>query len=81
MTFQRLTTHLFQLADNREVEYDIGEIRLQLDGRERTVLVVFGPDEALPLIGATTLEVFNLGVDPVRKRLIPVTGLLKMLPV
>jgi clan AA aspartic protease len=71
----------FQLADNRVVEYDVGEIRLQLDGRERTVLVVFGPDDVLPLIGATTLEVFNLGVDPVRKQLIPVTALLKMLPV
>jgi len=68
----------FQLAYNRVVEYRVGEVRVRLDGRERTVLVVFGPRDSAPLIGATTLEVFNLGMDPVRKQLIPVTGLLKM---
>ena len=32
----------FQLADERVVAYEVGEVRLGLDGRERTVLVVFG---------------------------------------
>lgn len=69
----------FQLADERTVEYDVAEARIRLDGRERTTLVVFGPDEAMPLLGATTLELFNLAVDPVQRRLIPVPGLLKVL--
>ncbi|MDP2954423.1 MAG: clan AA aspartic protease [Chloroflexota bacterium] len=67
----------FQLADERVVEYEVGEARLRLDGRERTALVVFGPEGATPLLGATTLELFNMAVDPVRRRLVPVPGLLK----
>lgn len=67
----------FQLADQRVVEYEVGQVRLQLDGRERIVLVVFGETNASALIGATTLELFNLAMDPVGKRLISVVGLMK----
>jgi clan AA aspartic protease len=67
----------FQLADEREVEYEVGEARIRLDGRERTAVVVFGPEGAKALLGATTLELFNMAVDPVRRRLVPVPGLLK----
>ena len=67
----------FQLADDRVVDYDVGEARIRIDGRERTTLVVFGPEETEPLLGATTLQLFNLAVDPVQERLIPVPGLLK----
>ncbi len=67
----------FKLADERVVEYEVGEARLRLDGRERTTLIVFGPDDATPLLGATSLELFNLGVDPVGQSLVPVPGLLK----
>ena len=37
----------FKLADERVVEYEVGEARLRLDERERTTLIVFGPDDAL----------------------------------
>jgi clan AA aspartic protease len=67
----------FQLADDRTVQYDVGQARLRLDGKERIILVVFGDDNASPLLGATTLEVFNLAVDPIQRRLVPVPGLLK----
>ena len=67
----------FQLADDREAQYQVGEARLQVDGRERTVLVVFGPTGTKPLIGATSLELFDLAVDPVQQRLTSVPGLLK----
>jgi clan AA aspartic protease len=69
----------FELADQRTVEYEVGEARLRVNGRERTTLVVFGPDDAAPLLGATTLELFNLAVDPFRQRLVPVRGLLRQL--
>ena len=68
----------FQLADEREVEYEVGEARIRLDGRERTTLVVFGPEDATALLGATTLELFNLAVDPVRRRLVSVPSRLKI---
>ena len=67
----------FQLADDRIVDYDVGEARLRLDSRQRTTLVVFGPEGAQPLLGATTLQLFNLAVDTVREQLVPVSGLLK----
>ena len=67
----------FQLADERTVEYEVGEVRLRLEGGEQTVLVVFGPEDATPLLGATTLELFNLAVNPVSQSLISVPGLLK----
>ena len=67
----------FELAENRTVEYDVGVVRVRIDGRVRTAVVVFGPEGSPPLLGATTLELFKMGVDPVGQRLVPVPGLLK----
>ncbi len=67
----------FELADERVVELDVGYTMVRIDGRARPVLVVFGEDAADPLLGATTLETFNLAVDPIHQRLVPVTALLK----
>ncbi len=67
----------FQLADDRTVEYEVGEARVRIGDRERTVLVVVGEPGVGPLLGATTLELFNVAVDPVGRRLIRVPGLMK----
>ena len=67
----------FELADNQIVEYPVGQARIHLEGNELIVLVVFSPENTAPLLGATTLEIFGLGVDPVGQKLIPVTALLK----
>lgn len=67
----------FELADDGVVEFEVGEARLRLDKRERIVLVVFGPANGTPLLGATALELFNRAVDPVHQKLVPVTALLK----
>ena len=67
----------YSLADETIVEYDVGEARIRLDGRERTTQVVFGPEGVTPLLGATTLQLFHLGVDPLQEQLVPVRGLLK----
>ena len=69
----------YSLADETVVEYDVGEARLRLDGREWTTQVVFGPEGVTPLLGATTLQLFHLGVDPLQEQLVPVRGLLKRL--
>jgi predicted aspartyl protease len=73
---EKLDRVTFQLADERTMEYDVGQVDVRLDGRDRTVLVVFGPEGAMPLLGATTQELLNLAADPVRRRLISVPGLL-----
>ena len=76
---ETMETVSFQLADNSIVEYEVGEARVRLNGRERTTVVVFGPEGAAPLLGATTLQLFHLRFDPMQERLVPVTGLLKQL--
>ena len=68
---------LFELADDRLVEYPVGDARIRLEGRERIAPVVFGPEGATPLLGSVTLEIFRLAVDPVHRRLVPVPALLK----
>ena len=65
----------FEIADDRVVEYEIGETWIRLDGRRRMNVVVFG-ESGHAVLGAFTLEAFGLAVDPVRKRLIRVPGLL-----
>ena len=67
----------FRLADERMVDYDLGETVADIDGRRMTVPVVFGPDDAEALLGAVTLEIFGMSADPVNQRLVPVPGLLK----
>ena len=69
----------YSQADETIVEYDAGEARVRLDGRERPTHVVFGPEGVTPLLGATTLQLFQLGVDPLQEQLVPVRGLLKPL--
>ena len=68
---------LFELADNRTVEYSIGYARLRVDDTETITMVVFAEDEISPLLGATTPEHLSLGVDPINQRLIPVSAILK----
>ena len=60
----------YSLADGREVEYGYGIARFAIDGREFPCPVIFGPDEEA-LLGATTLEIFNLAVDPIGQKLLP----------
>lgn len=65
----------FELADGRVADYDVGETRIRIDGRTVTSLVVFGDLRVAPVLGAYTLEGLGLAVDPVRRRLVPVRGL------
>lgn len=62
----------FVLADGSRVEQDFGQTWLRLDRREGVSPVVFAGEGSLPLLGAVTLEIFGLGVDPVNGRLMPV---------
>ena len=59
------------LADGRRMNADIGEARATIDGETVTTLVIFGEDDAPPLLGAYTLEGLGLAVDPVEQRLVP----------
>lgn len=72
---EQIEVRRFRLADNRVVEYPMGEARLRLDSREFTAPVIFASDDGPSLVGMTTLEVFGLGVDPIEEKLVPVIAL------
>ena len=62
------------LADGSTVDWGYGSAMLRIDGRQWPCPVIFGPDDLESyLLGATTLEIFKLAVDPVNNRLRPVT--------
>ena len=61
----------FLLADGRRVWNDIGRAWVTIDGKSEVTLVVFGEDDAPPLLGAYTLEGLALAVDPVEQKLVP----------
>ena len=65
-------TRSFVLADGSRVERDFGRTWMRLNGREDLSPVVFWDEGARPLLGAVTLEIFSLGIDPVNGRIIPV---------
>lgn len=62
---------IFRLADGSVREMDLGETLMDLDGRTKTVQVVFGPDPDKVLLGPTALEAFGLAADAKNHRLIP----------
>ena len=66
----------FVLADGREAAYDIAQIRVRSNGRERFTICVFDEQGTEALLGVVTLQEFGLGVDPLNERLIPVRGYL-----
>jgi len=65
----RTRTRAFKLADGTRKTYDMGEARFRIEGREMNSPVVFG-DEGIALLGATTLENFDLIADTTNLRLI-----------
>ena len=76
---RRLERVEFERADGSIVELDVGVAWLTIDGRNTACSVIFGDDDAEPLIGANALQEFLLRIDPVAERLIPRTGRIKTL--
>lgn len=56
--------------------WQVTEVRVRIEGRERTVLAFLADERAPKLLGAQTLETFGLGVDPLGRRLVPVDAYL-----
>ena len=62
----------FVLADGSRVERGFGSTWMRFNGREEISPVVFWDEDTRPLLGAVTLEIFGLGIDPVNRKLIDV---------
>ena len=67
-------TRSFRTADGRMVEFGVSQVSLRIGEETLVVLCVFGEEGQEPLLGATALEEFSLGVDPVQHKLVPVVG-------
>ncbi|PKB79496.1 MAG: hypothetical protein BZY88_13065 [SAR202 cluster bacterium Io17-Chloro-G9] len=62
----------FQLADGSIVEMGLCQAPLRIGQETSVISCVFGDVDSEPLLGATALEEFALGVDPVNHTLVPV---------
>ena len=60
----------FQMANGQIITRGVGYAIIQLGEYETTDEVVFAEVGDLPLLGARTMEGFNVRVDPVSKRLV-----------
>ena len=64
-------TQQIQYADGRVVSKPVGTAEIMIGQHVGPAVVLFGEANDLVLLGAATLENFGLGIDPVRKILIP----------
>ena len=66
------TRTVFESADGRDIELEVGRTWVRVDGQQEFTQVVFSAADAEPILGAITLEEMGLAVDPVSRRLLPV---------
>ena len=66
----------FKLAGGSRIELENSQTWMRVEGELGIAPVVFVEEDAQPLLGAVTLEMFQLGIDPVEMQLVPVDGLL-----
>jgi clan AA aspartic protease len=59
----------FDLADGSRVEYQVGGAHIEFMGDYTFGAVIFGPDNAEPILGVTALESVGIEIDPRTQRL------------
>ena len=59
----------YELADGRKKEYDFGLTVIEFMGEITAGRVIFGPENAEPILGVTALESVGILVDPVKQTL------------
>lgn len=65
---------VYELADGSPVEYEYGFARVSFMGAETVAQIIFGPENADPLLGVVALENTGIGVDPRSNRLLKMTA-------
>ena len=71
-----ISTRRVRFADGREEAWPITIVLITLEDQELPTICLIGPRGGPGLLGAVTLEEFSLSVDPVARRLVPVSGYL-----
>jgi predicted aspartyl protease len=67
-----------RMANESVIDLQRGNATISAEDRENIVPVLFGPEGSRPILGATTLEILELAVDPIIGRLVPGESLLML---
>ena len=59
----------YELADGTEIKLDIAAAEVEFMGEIVGTTIIFGPDNAEPILGVTALESVGIEVDPQSQRL------------
>ena len=59
----------YELADRMRHEYSFGLARIEFMGEITAGRVIFGPDDAEPILGVTALESVGITLDPASQTL------------
>lgn len=59
----------YELADGTLQEYPFGLVQISFMGEITAGRVIFGPDDAEPLLGVTALESVGITIDPANRTL------------
>jgi clan AA aspartic protease len=59
----------YELADGSEIVFEIAVAQVEFMGDLVGATVIFGPDDAEPILGVTALESVGIEVDPQNQRL------------
>lgn len=60
---------VYELANGEVVEFRYGFARVAFMGAETVAQIIFGPEDAEPILGVVALENAGIGVDPVSRTL------------
>ncbi len=60
---------VYELANGMKQEYPFGLVEIRFMGEITAGRVIFGPDDAEPLLGVTALESVGITVDPADRTL------------
>ena len=66
---QREGTDLYELANGETVEFPFGYARMTFIGTEIITKIIFGPENAEPILGVMALEHAGITVDPTTQTL------------
>jgi clan AA aspartic protease len=70
-----VTKRLYELANGQSQEFEIGEARLSFIDDSILLRLLFGPDDAEPILGVIALEAAGLVIDPTNQTLRRLTAL------
>jgi clan AA aspartic protease len=62
-------SRLYELAEGSEVTLDVTVAEIEFMGETVGATVIYGPDDAEPILGVTALESVGIEVDPRSQRL------------